>query len=641
SLEQSLVCFRQLGTESELDSLLDEALANHEKAPEVYAAAAKVLLQASPFGVIVDGEFLRGNNSRRRVGGTFLNCAEQDRARALQWLEKALALVTPKAAQQRGEVRLQLADTLLNQRNDAFAWRLQSLTDLTEALSYTDQGQQTSFSTSSAPVDREGKPLLYALPDTFGASKSDGERLRWALSADGMPKSLADDATLRWARFLESQFSVRTLSQFSWMRYSGEPTDEQANDSILSLHTLSDSEMAAKLANGVKRFTLPNEHHFIHQYEQLLGTQVATKLPAATALVEIYLNRRQFEKAAALIRQNSDLKELQRRLSDIVDARITFDPLKPQPSGAPVELSYVFRNADRLEFEAQQVDLERLIQEVQNHFTNLTSNNRFFQGKQGSSVPNLVYPQNLFREEKILDYTTGVKQSWDEEVQPRANHWDKRQKTRTPLSKPGLYVVHVNATSSASQTNHAARILVWVSENTILQKPLPNQQLFSVVQSGNGQPLQTGMLEFFGWRWDSKRQGTITKRMAVNLDEAGEVIQKLDQGFQWLTILRVPNSSPTLLNFRSFYSRGVQKASYRRGKAYGVCSQPIYRPGNQAKIKFWCAYTTYGELDPPRIANTKLEARVLDPQGNEVFKETVTTNEFGSFEIEPKLTKAS
>ncbi|MFN3191228.1 MAG: alpha-2-macroglobulin family protein [Aureliella sp.] len=640
SIFMSQRCFRQIGTESELDQLLNNAVETHAESPEVYAAAAKALLGASQYGMIVDGEFLRGNNSRRRVAGTFVNCAEQDRGQALRWIASALSLVSDQRESKKFEFQLQFANTLLHNRSGMLAWRLQNLTNFESELNYTDQDQQANFSQVAAPVDSNGNPLLYDLPTTLEAATSDGERLRWALNTEGMPESLSGDAILRWARFLEGQFSVRTLSQYSWMRYS-QQSDEKTANSILRLHTLSDSETSAKLANGVKRFLLPDEHHFIHHYKQLLESSGKNKLPAATALVDIYLNRRQFEKAAALILEHPELETLQSRLPAIMNPRITFDALKPQTAGKAVELSFVFRNADRLQFEAQRVDLERLIRDVQNHFTQLTSSSRFFNNKPNARVPNLVNPQSLFREEKILDYVTGQKQTWTESVQPLEKHWDKRLQTQTPISEAGLYVVHVDASSSASQASHSARILVWVTEHTILQKPLAEQQLFAAVHTADGTPVTGGMLEFFGWRWDGKRQRTITKRMAINLDQIGEATKSLERGFQWLTILRVPNSPPTLLNFRNFYSPGRQQARYQRGKAYGVCSQPIYRPGNTAKIKFWCAYTTYGDIEPPRIAETRLEARVLGPQGTEIRKQIVTTDEFGSFELELDLAKSS
>lgn len=651
SLQQARNCLRRLRTEAEIDELLRSAVETHAESPRIIAQAATTLSQVGHYGSIVDGEFFRGNDARLRQAGPIINCVEQDRLQSLLWLQRAFELAEKPNGNVDGTTigrwRLEFARLLMQGREGQFAWRLQSLTNLSAEPDYLDTEQQSSFSTSSAPVDSNGEVIFYDLPESFAAATSDGQRFRWLLTQASAHDETSSSALYQWAQFLDSQFSVRTLSQFAWMRRTSDSDDTK---SILTLHTMDDSETTAKLAAGVKRFTLPQEFNHLAQYRKTIENGGDKRNNAANALAQIYLNRRQYSKAVELISSLPDVNFRSGLLQSIVEPRVAFDSTRPKLAGEPVELSLLFRNATEIDFTAQQVDVEALIADVKEHYRSLNSRRQGFQGEQRRRVPNLAYPQSLYSESKFDEYLQGQSIAWSQNVEPRDNHWDKRVSTTAPMTKPGLYVVNAqakqesvaneNANGNLAKT-HETRILVWIQDSTIIRKKIDNGHWYAAVDAKTGTPIADGQFEFFGWKWLRNGNRAESKSFAVNLDDNGEATPELASEFQWLTVLRAPGRGTTLLNFEPFYSRNWQPEEYRQSKAYGVAERPIYRPGEKVKTKFWCSYVTYGTEEAPRVAERQLNVTVRDPSGNQIHSSKVATDEWGAFELEFDLPKTS
>src|SRR5690606_4610373 len=100
------------------------------------------------------------------------------------------------------------------------------------------------------------------------------------------------------AIFLNQQFSVDTLQQDVWLfRRSGE-SGELPEQGVAAIHTLEDNETIAKLANGIHRFTLPEEFNPIFIFQELAKGSDNIAERAAWELIQISLNRRQYPQAA-------------------------------------------------------------------------------------------------------------------------------------------------------------------------------------------------------------------------------------------------------------------------------------------------------------------------------------------------------
>ncbi len=239
------------------------------------------------------------------------------------------------ASKEVAAIHLQLVDALQLGRTGQFAWQLQLLTDLEQNPDYTNLDSPEQAANRFAPVNEAGEPILYSTPDTWDAAQSDGERMRWSIEQAKQSPGSRFQAINVWASFLDSQFSVNTLQQDYW--FFRRPADEDAQErdaGVASLHTLSEEETVAKLANGIHRFKLADEFNPIRQYQEIAKSDDgAFAQPALQNLHNTFLNRRQYSKAAEQLQESirrfgDDLRSSKRtQLNTIIKPRMAFDPV--------------------------------------------------------------------------------------------------------------------------------------------------------------------------------------------------------------------------------------------------------------------------------------------------------------------------
>ena len=644
SLPRIQQCYRSLRTESELDATLESATTTHVKKPRVLVAAGSVIMSASHYGVVADSKFTRGYNPRRRVSGASLNCAEQDRQRAINWTLQAISLAKKKDRSPRWY--LILANYLSYSRSGTMAWRLQSLTDLDEIPNYTELGQQQTFSQIRAPVDADGEPVLYRDIKKFANAKSDGQRYRWALERAMESEESRADAMLTWSRFLTSQFSVSTLSP-TW----GITTSGDEKSAIAKVHKLKDSQTIAKLVIGVKELELPEEFNLISVLRKVIeeNESGSARKSAVRDLANIYFNRRQYPAAVAVMRlEPTAYPNYQQEIDAIIGPQLAFDPVEAKVAGEEAKLSFLFRNAKNVTFSAQPVDMEKLISELKDYYRNLRSDRQGEFGAFRSGGPaNLDYLNGYFTRDSydITNYLIGNSETWEQELEPRANHWDKRIQVALPQTNAGTYLVEASAEMVVDdrKLTHRARILVTLQDSMLVRHRTEKETIFRAVDANSGESLGNIDVEFFGYRWEDGRKNprrTLSRNMAKKTNASGEVKIDLEKRFQWLAIAR-RDGKLSLLNFENFYNYGRIIRSYRAGKAYGIAERPVYRPGEKVRTKFWMAYTTYGDESEPRLANQQFRIRVNDGRGNKVHEQLVKTDAYGGAEVAFDIPKSA
>ena len=318
-------------------------------------------------------------------------------------------------------------------------------------------------------------------------------------------------------------------------------------------------------------------------------------------LANIYTNRRQYKKAAAVWRESierfGDSRSHKRQqLQNIEDPRGTFDPVSTKLAGKNAELSLVFRNATQASFTAHQVDVELLLSDTKAYFKSLTrGRENSFNGKRGWSPPSVQDPSQLFNEQTLGKYASKQVAEWKLPLKPRENHWDRRIDVETPLTKPGLYVVTV----AFDNPKQLARCLVWIQNTAIDRKSLDNKTLYFVANAEDGKPLANVNVELFGYRGSPNPQprGPIyeIKNFAKKTDANGQLIltqEEAGSDYQWIIVARDKDRLASLgmewIGYQVF-----QRQLLEQVKAYGVSDRPVYRPGDTIKGKLWLARATY------------------------------------------------
>ncbi len=268
-----------------------------------------------------------------------------------------------------GRFYVSLANMLLGNRGYGDAWRLQSLTDLDKLPDYEEGYYFGGGRGIGAPVNADGTPVFYHLPESWKAAQNDGERWRWALhTAAEVAPPMTVQVEMTFADFLRAQFGTETLAEYGWFFGRATGDDARKDESgTYALQTLGEDETIARLATGIKRFKLPDEFNYILIYQHVADEKAGNwKEQALTKLADLFENRRQYERSAAYWRRSIALGDpqgwKQKRLDQIEGNWGRFEPIGTQPAG-PVgaTVEFRFRNVSKVSFEAQEINVQKLL----------------------------------------------------------------------------------------------------------------------------------------------------------------------------------------------------------------------------------------------------------------------------------------
>lgn len=640
-------CLASLQRNHELDELLETVVQKHADKWQVLEAAAQTLLSTESYGFVVAGKYSRGY---ARGGGEWANSMERDRVRALQLMAQAIPLAAAEQDKaEKGRFFQSLANTIGHNRIHQNQWRLQELTDLATLPDLELQSDGGGYGRygwgwqpqRGAPVDQEGNPVFHTVPDSWDSATSDGQRWRWA-----MAESEKHHPVLRFGNqwtylnFLHNQFGVQTLASFG-INLGGDDADGGETDvndpaaNPLVLSTLTDDETIAKLATGVRRFKLPDEHNPLFIAKSLADTnESGWASQAIEYLAGVYADRQQFPAAAkqwqivAARFGNNDHRSAM--LKQIIAPWGMLETAPVQPAGNGAKLEYRFRNGRSVSFTARAIDQRKLVADTIDYIS----------GKPGEldwSRTNPAPQGQEFLTEFAKKYVGEKVAEWTTALEPRPNHYDRRTTVTTPLQKAGLYLV-----SAKMADGNETHIVVEISDLALVRKPVSGQSLYLLADAVTGEPVAGADVEFFGWntRWNEqrKRNEVITKRFAEKSDADGIVLADqalLEAGMQWLAAARTKDGRFAWLGYSYMWFGNWDGSRPERALVYLMTDRPIYRPGQKVLWKAWVREASYRPASElTSFAGEEFDLVITNPQGTEVKRERVTIDENGAVAAE-------
>ncbi len=654
-LAQAAQCLRQLGRDRETDALLEAAVTAHPGNWRILTQAAQLYQNANHNGFLIAGQFERGGHR----GGTAkpVNAEERDRVRALQLMEQALKLADAETTAAPGtydRLYSALSGMLMGDRGYNDAWKLQYLSDLAQLPDYEDGygGGYRGDGRRGAPVTADGAPVYYAVPASWAAAKNDGERWRWTLAQRREIR-----ARYELAQFLQNQFGVQTMAEYAWFFRSAaadRDDDTRRDDSgTWELHTLKDNETIAKLATGIKRFTLPAADDFMVIYRELAGQKQGYETDALRQLAREYENRRQYDRAipcweAVLKHGHGRDNEARRQLDQIRKNWGQFEPVLTQPAGGRgATVEFRFRNANSARFEAVEINVPKLLDDVKDY---LADNPKQVDWER-TDINNLGW---RLVEKNQRRYLMAVAAKWELPLSPRPNHWDRRITVQTPLKKAGAYLL-----TATLPDGNVSRIVLWVADSALVQKPLNDGVLYFAADAVTGKPLAHAKLDLFGWhqRWvndDAKRGGkgryqvrTETRTGVTDADGLFTTnLQVKDKdgstdSFQWLATLTTPEGRFAYLGFNSVWGGNYYEAEYNQTKVYVMTDRPVYRPEQTVKFKIWLNQAQYDREGKSPFAGQTQTVRIQDPKNEKVFEQELKADAWGGVAGELVLPKTA
>ena len=637
-LGMAVKCLQSLGRQDEIDALLEDAIKVHAGNWRLLWAAARQYLSVQHRGVIIAGEFHRGGRRgvHKRVGSY-----ERDRVRALQLMQQAIPLLKNETSRSEvGQFYLFLGQTLMGQRGFAGAWRLQYLTDLSKLPDYEEGGyygrgrwgRGWGGQAPGAPVGEDGKPVFHHLPKNWQAAETDGQRWRWALvQAVETHANLDIQVRYHFADFLWNQFGVQTMRQYGGFFRGPTDDDDTKKDesSPFAVHTLGEDETIARLANGIKRFKLPDEFNFVKIFKDLAAKGHRN---SQERLGRLFENRMQYPKAADYWRLAGKMD----RVTQIVGNWGEFEPIVTQPAGKGATVEYRFRNGKRVSFTARAIKVRALLDDVKAYIKTKPARLDW----QAINLGNLGYRLVQKNQKKYLGEQVAA---WNLDLKPRSKHFDKRITVTTPLQKPGAYFV--TARMADGNTCH---IIIWVADTAIVTKNMNRQPWYFVADAVSGQPVEKANLEFFGyWQeykrdpgWRRAKRIMHTRNFAEFTDADGICMPTTDQmpsGYTWIVTATTGDGRFAYYGFSGAWYGRRRDAWYEQAKTFMMTDRPVYRPEQTVKFKFWVNKARYDAEGKSPYAGKTFTVRLNDPKGEKVWDRQFTADDYGGFHGEYTL----
>ncbi len=601
-LQNAFTCIQNLNKYKRFDNLVENCVKAQPENCYALQKAAKLYTWVTHNGFIIDNKFERDNNWRR--GARRVYCTQRDQVRAMQLLNQAVK-VMPENYPEKQSLYLDFAN--LFKRNRYESWRMQALTDIS-VLPDHDEGYGETI--EGAPVDAEGNPIFYSCPKSFESAKSDGERWRWLIRQSGSTEKY------ELASFARANFGVQTMQSYS--HYFGRSNDENL-DGIMAVHTLKDDETIAKLANGVKRFKLPADYNFIQLFRERKNW---------SDLAQIYENRRQYPKAAAMWRKylenNKGQEWAQDRLNQIVKNWCRLEnSYNSQPEGQGAKIDLTYRNGDSVQFTAHKVDYGKIMELRQESIKDKKK-------KSWERIQLYNIGQSLV-EGWLKECVGDQVAKWQMELKPATRHFDKTTSVTTPLQKAGLYLV--KATIKNGNSSH---ILVWIDNTVIVKKAVDKANLYIVTDAMTGKPLPNLNVEFFCYKdvYRDRKNHREIRNFAEFTDSNGQ-IKLSDNSLRGWQITAIANDKGRFAVLKNDYFNRNYYRDYKldRTKCMIITDRPVYRPDQKVQFKAWIRQSKYDLAEDQSVfAGDKFRVVIRNPRNEAVYDKTLVADEFGGID---------
>jgi alpha-2-macroglobulin len=649
-LQSAKDCLSNLSRWGELDALVDEAVKRHEGDWMLLQAAGQITWFAQHYGHVQNNAFHRADPE---ASGRPINCFPQDRARCLGFMQRAMrgmmaASDVPSPYRQR--LLLDFAGYVLN---SVPATTLLTLTDIEKQPDYlSDDGSPAYYGyrqqAQGAPVARDGLPVYHQLPESWEASKTDGERWRWLLAqAEKVDEASAVEARLAFAQFMQSQIGEQTL--VGWHQRDGGGDAGELGQAINALKSLGDDETYARLATGPRRFTMPDEFNYIKILASIADNKVDANRAqlALAALAQTFENRRQLDRAAdhwqrivaiGSKRLGDDVvKQAKDRREQILGNWGRFDGTDSQVAGRKPVLGFVFRNAKETTFTARRVNISKLLADIKSYLIREPRDPDW----QRLNLDSLGF---RLLEKEGRRYVGDEAAKWTVALEPASGHEEKREEITVPLEAAGAYWIEAR-----TRDGNRGCILLWLADTKLVRKPTAEGAMYLVADAETGAPVPGATVELLGYRTEYKNatgtkrpyQETHTETFTGTADKHGVVMHQDSEKahtYQWRGVATTKEGRMAFIGFRSVWWSPWNDHTSTPHRDFLITDRPAYRPGQDVKCKVWQEQVSY-EKNVHSYAGENRWLIIKDPRGVKILDEKHQLDDYGGLDGAVTLSK--
>ena len=551
-------------------------------------------------------------------------------------------------------------------RPDPTHWLLTRLTDLNgDPKAEAEALSSASFHRpDGAAVDDRGEPIFHRVPKSLAEAKTDGERWRWAFkrSSEIDPRS-ASSAKFEFAKACEDMYGTKTLAHV----YPPADDDPKFATGPLALQTLSDDETIARLADGVRRFKLPDEFNYIKIYKELEDDPrlEADRDEPSDLLAEEYDRRRQFAKEAEVLKAAmkrfgtgpEDYRAV--KLKQIEGNWGVFEQSGVQRAGRPATVQFRFRNAREATFVVRPIRFDVVLDRIRARILEIKYEDMKLAeyGVDGIDLHDRI-DEMVVNDADKERYLAGPVAIWDLKLDPAADHFDKTITVKTPLEKPGLYLLTVRL--------HDARpfhVILQIVDTVAVLKRVGNEARVFVVDADDGHLIVGAKVEAFAHRETMDDKGNVFEnkpakddRRIIRTSLVRSILQTDRDGF---AVLDAKDFSGDLQMNLELLVRGPGErfARLKVGQLrpwldttrpdhqitpnlFIVTDRPIYRPGQSVKFKLWLRQEEESDRgSKSKFAGKKVVVQIASPKHESIFKKEYLADDLGGVDGEMILPK--
>ncbi|HEY0076529.1 MAG TPA: MG2 domain-containing protein, partial [Abditibacteriaceae bacterium] len=307
------------------------------------------------------------------------------------------------------------------------------------------------------------------------------------------------------------------------------------------------------------------------------------------------------------------ISDARANIQQITKREISLDTMGQQPPDKAAKINLNTRNLKTIKFTAYRVQLEKVLTQPDklNDFgIQFTEWQRNF-----GSIANA----RQFFGEKVAD--------WNFKTKDKGNYQGVYETIDTPLKELGAYAVIAESANVRS-----ARLLI-ISDLAILKKTDRDEALAFIADARTGAPVNGANVILKETYGDFDNQNNDRERVSIARGQSGEVgffTKKLVKGhniysqnvqaFAWM-------GNRYAMTGRTYY--GGYGDNQEEAKVYSYTDRPVYRPTQ--KIYFRQILTrrvTGGDQEP--MKGVPVRVTINNPKGEEIYKQTLTSSEFGT-----------
>lgn len=326
---------------------------------------------------------------------------------------------------------------------------------------------------------------------------------------------------------------------------------------------------------------------------------------------DVYNERAQYTSALESYQMllGTKLKEhAESRIQELTWPRLNLSSRGAQPPNTAAEFSIQGRNLEPVRFELYSVPLERILQDPANLYA-----------KSGRSFHD--YVQNLGGSFKGFREVTQKLQEWTWTPSPAKPYAPFSQSLKLPKAMPaGAYLLEAH-------TGKVRTALLMILSDVVLTSRRDQQRtIYFLADAVSGRPIPNANLYIKETRGYQPNQQVRAYREKTD-----------DQGMY--NFYQQTTPSPESRQFEAFAAWNNHYALSNMGywspyaneaqswRVYSYTDRPLYRPGQQIHFRQLLRLYQQGKYLPSKQA---LEVSVRSPQGEEIYKQVLSPNQFGS-----------